>query len=152
MEEFKEDKNKENNYCKACKKYYKKSISGTCPVCGGKLATYRPNRHYFKDDTKEQLKYMAKLININDKLEMYDSKFRTLSRDMESLNLRYQQIINLLKGILRFSAMSKRSGKNKLTIAKLMEWMKKVVDEPEEKEIDLVDEIVNPQDLKGDTN
>ncbi len=144
MEEYIEDKTKVPNYCDSCKKYHKLSIDGTCPICGGKLTHYRPNRHYFKKETKEQSKLMAKLIQVSITIEKFEANFRMMDRKIINLEARYQQIINLLKGILRFRAMSKR----RLTITKIIEWIERVVDEPEEKEIDLVDELVNPEQVE----
>lgn len=144
-EELKEEK--EKNYCRSCKRYYKKSISGTCPTCGGKLSTYRPNRHYFKDDTKEQASYMGKLIQIDNKLNSYDAQFRKFGRLIDNLELRYQQVINLLKTILHFSGRMKKKG-GRLTMAKIIDYIEKVVDEPEEKEVDLVEEIVNVKQVE----
>ncbi len=148
IEEFKEDNTKVNNYCESCKKYHKLSISGTCPVCGGKLSRYRPNRRYYTNESKDKMKWVGKLATIDSRCSNIESNLRMKERKIENLELRYLQMINLLKGILRYHAGFRRSGSKRLNSHKIIEWIEKVVNEPEEREVDLVEELVNPEQVE----
>lgn len=145
-----EEKPDKDTYCRSCKKYQRKSTDGKCLICGGKLSTYTSNRRYFTKDSIEKRRERGKVINVPARLERQDAQYRDLSRKFEKLELRYQQIINLLRAILRFnSKASKRMRtKDKLTMAKIIQYIEQVVDEPEELEVNLVDDIINWKEVK----
>jgi len=144
MENIEEKKESLNNFCRSCKKYYRKYVGGNCPVCGAKLSTYRPPRYYMKDDTRDERKEQGKVINFVERFEKSDANFRMISRQIESLELRYKQIIQLFSMMMKFS----KHSKTRVTMAKLIKFIEKVVDEPDEVEVDLVDEAVNWKEIK----
>lgn len=146
MNEFVEDKQKKNNFCRSCKRYHREDdIDGTCPTCGCKLSTYRPHKRYFTNEETERKQETGKLININRILDKHREEFRTLTRKIDNLESRYIQMVNLLK------IMSEHAGKKKkwkrVTMDDIISYMEKVINEPDEPDIDLVDEIINYKDI-----
>ncbi len=144
-EEHIEAKPDKNNYCTSCRKYQRLHIGGTCPTCGSKLSVFRPHKRYYTKQYIEDRDKRAKLINIERMIDKYNSDIRRLSRELNTLQLRYQQVVNLLKGIIRFQAGTRNKGK--ITMRNIISYIEKVVDEQPEEERDLVEEA-----LKGDTN
>lgn len=143
--EVKEEEVSRDNFCRSCKKYYRQFAGGLCPTCGGKLSTYKPHKYYMKDDTHDDVKERGKVINLPEIIDKIHADLRMSNRKMDKLELRYQQIINLFKSFLDIQR--KKKGKHKMTMAKVIDYIEKVVDEPTEPNIDLVEEIGNYEDL-----
>jgi len=138
--EFEEDKQPNNNYCRSCHKYHREDgINGTCPTCGCKLSTFKPHKMYLTDDETDRRVESGKMINISEVLDKHREEFRRLTRKIDNLESRYIQMVNLLKIILDYA--NKRRKHNRLTMGDIINYIGKVIDEPEE--VDLVDEVVN---------
>lgn len=145
METPKEDKSVKNNYCRSCKRYHRNHEGCACPVCNSKLSTFKPRKTYLvKDEIKRRVE-TGKMMNINRNIEHHNSEFRMMSKRINDLEARYIQMINLLKELLNYTAGRQ---KKKVTMKTIVEYITKVVNEPPEGDIDLVDEIINYKEIK----
>ncbi len=96
---------------------------------------HRHKKEYIIDRDKR-----AKLINIEGMINKYNSDIRRLSREVNTLQLKYQQVINLLRGIIKFQG---RRTKRKVSVEDIIGYIERVVEEQDEEEVDLVEDALN---------